>query len=163
GRARRRRAAGDGAVVQRVGRRTDSLTRVAAHSRRHGLAHDFRAAGLRHRGAPLGRLHVERPVVCAATRPSVGGRGGGRDVRRPVLASAGALAMLGAGLMAFVPHDGPFATPALQFSWSAVPRILRQRAVTLANLGYLGHMWELYAMWTWIAAFVAASEHARTG
>ena len=84
-------------------------------------------------------------------------------VWRPVLASAGALAMLGAGLMAFVPHDGPFATPALQFSWSAVPRILRQRAVTLANLGYLGHMWELYAMWTWIAAFVAASEHARTG
>src|SRR5207244_5626612 len=84
-------------------------------------------------------------------------------VWRPVLASAGALAMLGAGLMALVPHDGPFAAPALQFSGSALPRILRQRAVTLANLGYLGHMWELYAMWTWIAAFVAASEQARTG
>jgi MFS family permease len=24
-------------------------------------------------------------------------------------------------------------------------------------LGYFGHMWELYAMWTWIAAFAAAS------
>jgi len=82
---------------------------------------------------------------------------------RPVLGSAGALALVGAGLMALVPHDGPFTTPALKFSWSAVPRILRERAVTLANLGYLGHMWELYAMWTWIAAFVAASEQARTG
>ena len=84
-------------------------------------------------------------------------------VWRPVLGFAGALALLGAALMALVPHDGPFATPALRFSWSAVPRIVRQRAVTLANLGCLGHMWELYAMWTWIAAFVAASEHARTG
>jgi MFS family permease len=34
--------------------------------------------------------------------------------------------------------------------------------VLLANLGYLGHMWELYAMWTWMAAFVAASETARS-
>src|SRR2546429_7847664 len=35
--------------------------------------------------------------------------------------------------------------------------------MSLANLGYLGHMWELYAMWTWMAAFVAASEQVRSG
>src|SRR2546422_2971841 len=62
-----------------------------------------------------------------------------------------------------VPHDGPFAAPAPPFSWRAAPRILANRAVSLANLGYLGHMWELYAMWTWLAAFVAASEQARAG
>jgi MFS family permease len=82
---------------------------------------------------------------------------------RWVLGIAAASALLGGLLVLVVPHDGPYAAPSPPFSWSAAPRILRDRAVALANLGYLGHMWELYAMWTWMAAFVAASEHLRRG
>jgi MFS family permease len=82
---------------------------------------------------------------------------------RPVLAVAGAAALVGSVLVLLVPHDGPFTAAAPRFSWSAAPRILANPAATLANLGYLGHMWELYAMWTWMAAFVAASERARMG
>jgi MFS family permease len=82
---------------------------------------------------------------------------------RVVLMVAAASAIAGGLLVLLVPHDGPFAAPSPPFSLAAAPRILRDRAVVLANLGYLGHMWELYAMWTWMAVFVAASEHARRG
>jgi MFS family permease len=82
---------------------------------------------------------------------------------RAVLGIAAAAAFAGGLLVLLVPDDGPFAAPAPAFSWSAAPRIFASRAMSLANLGYLGHMWELYAMWTWLAVFVAASERARTG
>ena len=82
---------------------------------------------------------------------------------RLVLFTAAGSALLGSVLVLLIPGDGPFAAPSPKFSWSAAPRLLRDRAVVLANLGYLGHMWELYAMWTWIALFVAESERARTG
>ncbi|MGE5502970.1 MAG: MFS transporter [Actinomycetota bacterium] len=35
-------------------------------------------------------------------------------------------------------------------AWTSVP-------LRLANLGYLGHQWELYAMWAWLGAFLQAS------
>jgi MFS family permease len=85
------------------------------------------------------------------------------DGWRTVLTVAAAFALLGGALVLRVPHDGPFAAPSPPFSWSAAPQLLRDRAVLLANLGYLGHMWELYAMWTWMAAFVTASEISRQG
>ncbi|HEY7194828.1 MAG TPA: MFS transporter [Gemmatimonadales bacterium] len=82
---------------------------------------------------------------------------------RIVLVVAAASAVAGGLLMLLIPGDGPFAAPSPPFSLSAAPRMLKDRGVLLANLGYLGHMWEVYAMWTWMAAFVAASERARRG
>ena len=82
---------------------------------------------------------------------------------RVVLVVAAVSALAGGLLVLLVPNDGPHAAPSPPFSLAAAPRILREPAVALANLGYLGHMWELYAMWTWMAVFIAASEHARRG
>ena len=63
-----------------------------------------------------------------------------------------------AGVLVFAAYrDGPYLFPSRPFEWSRVGRILTHRETMLATGGYLGHMWELYAMWTWAPAFLAAA------
>jgi MFS family permease len=48
------------------------------------------------------------------------------------------------------------ATPPLDVG-AAIRALASQRPLRLATLGYLGHMWELYALWSWLAAFFIAA------
>ena len=80
---------------------------------------------------------------------------GGLNWRATVLV-ASACAGVGAFLISFA-QIGPKLGKAPRFRPELALKAWTTRSLRLANFGYFGHMWELYAMWTWIGAFLQAS------
>lgn len=80
---------------------------------------------------------------------------GGVDWRF-TLAAASVSALAAAVLIRFA-RTGPDIAPQAPFNPSAMLAAWRNRPLRLANLGYLGHMWELYAMWGWIGFYLLQS------
>ena len=70
-----------------------------------------------------------------------------------VVLSASAGACVAALLIIVFYEDGPHSFERRAFSWNLIGTVVRHRETRLAIAGSLGHMWELYAMWSLIAVF----------
>ena len=79
---------------------------------------------------------------------------------QPVMLLSSASAVAAAALIQLY-HDGPYPFAPRPFSWGLVGTVVGSRKWRLATGGYLGHMFELYALWTWLAAWMAASLASR--
>lgn len=86
-------------------------------------------------------------------------RGLGQELDWRVVILASSLgALIAAGLFTFAVREGPYAFARAKVRFGQIGAVLRNRPVMLANLGYFGHMWELYAMWSWFLAYCLAAQ-----
>jgi MFS family permease len=63
--------------------------------------------------------------------------------------------LVGAVLFFFFAREGPYPFGRALFDPRQAGAVFRDRDLLLANLGYFGHMWELYAMWAWLLVYVS--------
>jgi MFS family permease len=74
-----------------------------------------------------------------------------------VLVAASACAIVAGVLALWFARSGPHLLAATRFDWRYFARVWADPALRRANFGYLGHMFELYAMWTWAPQLLLVS------
>jgi MFS family permease len=112
-------------------------------------------------GETLGWL-VGMLTIGTALPHAIRAAGSGVSWQAVVLAASALALVSGAAVLAL--GDGPHVKsgPTRRAGWGSVLRAFRVPAFRASALGYFGHMWELYALWT-VVPLLAASALARDG
>jgi Sugar phosphate permease len=76
---------------------------------------------------------------------------------RYVLLLSSAAALASSLVFLLWTREGPYPFGKAVFDPRQIGRVLKDRDLLLVNGGYLGHMWELYAMWAWLLAYLTAA------
>lgn len=106
----------------------------------------------RDRGLALGILAAA--IVIGGGMPHLVNGLGGLDWRVVIYATS-ALTVAGGLITELAMRQGPFPFPTATFDPRQAARAFANRGVRYATIGYVGHMWELFAMYAWFSVFFA--------
>jgi MFS family permease len=110
------------------------------------------------RGLALGIL--AGAIVIGNGMPHLVNGLGGLDAAVVIYATS-ALTLAGGLIAEFGIKQGPYPFPTATFDPRQAGRVFANRGVRLATLGYVGHMWELFAAYAWFSAFFGDALQAR--
>jgi len=72
------------------------------------------------------------------------------------------LASLGGTLMFLLVPDGPFRKPSQRIDLTGIFKVFNSRPFRASAFGYFGHMWELYAFWTFVPIMLTAYQEGHS-
>jgi MFS family permease len=110
------------------------------------------------RGLALGVLAAA--IVVGNGVPHLVNGLGGLDWRLVIVVTS-ALTLTGGLITEFGVRQGPYPFPAATFDPRQAALTLANRGVRLATIGYVGHMWELFAMYAWFLVFFTSALETR--
>ncbi|MBK8611682.1 MAG: MFS transporter [Chitinophagaceae bacterium] len=80
-----------------------------------------------------------------------------------LMVATSSIAAIGGLLMFWLVPNGPFRKPCQKVELSSFLKVFNNRSFRSAAFGYFGHMWELYAFWTFVPVILLTNQKLYPG